>query len=174
MTRRLLQQMKTAAHADIDDRLICVEAIVAENEDPEHQHRIKVVIPNMNENQMRDEWVRPMVPYVGGVGYGSFFVPPRGTEVVLFGRLGQKHNLFYLSVYNEDYPVPTDFRVKSGPDGAGSPAHPETVAGFRVPGDFKLIVEGDLQIRCGALHLESDGKMLVIAPGGFFVNGRPV
>ena len=164
MTRRLLQQTQRAAHKDIDDRLICVEAIVAENEDPEHQHRVKVIIPIMDEHQMRDEWVRPMVPYVGGVGFGSFFVPARGSEVVLFGRLGQKHNLFYLSVYNEDYPVPTDFQQQ----------HPETVAGFRIPGDFKLIVEGDLQIRCGAMHVETDGAINLIAPGGLFVNGRPV
>ncbi|HKO43324.1 MAG TPA: phage baseplate assembly protein V [Pyrinomonadaceae bacterium] len=164
MTRNLIQQMRRASKEDIDDRLICVEAIVAENEDPEHQHRIKVVIPTMDEHQVRDEWVRPMVPYVGGPGFGSFLVPPRGTEVVLFGRLGQKHNLFYLSVYNEDCPVPTDFQQQ----------HPETVAGFRVPGDFKLIVEGDLQIRCNRLHLETDGAINIIAPGGFFVNGRPV
>ena len=164
MTKKLYQQMRRVANADHDDRLICVEAIVAVTEDPEHQHRIKVVIPMMDEERVRDEWVRPMVPYVGGPGFGSFFVPRSGSEVVLFGRLGQKHSLFYVSVYNEDHPVPADFQVQ----------HPETVAGFRVPGDFKLIVEGDLQFRCLGLHIETDGAINIIAKAGFFVNGKRV
>lgn len=163
--RRLFQQIRrTASQQDINDRLICVEAIVETTEDPEHQHRIKVVIPTMDEHRVRDEWVRPFVPYVGGPGFGSFFVPARGSEVMLFGRLGQKHNLFYLSVYNEDFPVPADFQQQ----------HPETVAGFRVPGDFKLIVDGDLQLRCGGLQIQTEGAINIVAPGGFFVNGKTV
>jgi type VI secretion system (T6SS) baseplate-like injector VgrG len=147
---------------DSDERwMIAVEAIVAENEDPEHQHRIKVVIPTLEENEVRDEWVRQMGCYVGGPGYGSFFVPAIGSEVVLFGRLGQKYNLFYMSVYNEDYVVPADFDSSA-------------VCGVRAPADMKFMSEGDMQLRAGEFFLESDGKMHVIAPGGFFVNGKPV
>ena len=162
--RRLYQQVRRAASDDVDDRLIAVEAIVETTEDPEHMGRIKVVIPMMDENRVRDEWVRPMVPYVGGPGYGSFFVPRKGSEVLLFGRMGQKHTLFYTCVYNEDHPVPTDFQEQ----------HPETVAGFRVPLDFKLIGEGDLQLRFGAIQIETDGAINIVAPGGFFINGRRV
>jgi len=164
MGKKLLQQMRRVANADNDDRLICVEAIVSVTDDPEHQHRIKVVIPMMDEDRVRDEWVRPMVPYVGGPGFGSFFVPAKGSEVVLFGRLGQKHSLFYMSVYNETHPVPADFQLQD----------PETVAGFRVPVDFKLIVAGDFQINCGALQIEATGAINIIAPAGFFVNGNKV
>jgi len=164
MAKRLHQHLQRKAEEDVDDRLVGVEAIVAVTEDPENLHRVKVIIPMMDEDRVLDKWVTPMVPYVGGPGFGSFFVPRKGSEVLLFGRLGQKHNLFCASVYNEDHPVPADFQEQDA----------ETVTGFRVPGDFKLIVEGDLQIRCGALHLETDGAINVIAPGGLFVNGKPV
>ena len=66
-----------------------------------------------------------------------------------------------MSVYNEDFVVPPDFKD-------------ETACGIRAPADLKLIAEGDMQLRAGGLHIETDGAMNVIAPGGFFVNGRPV
>lgn len=162
MGKKLHSQIKRVARdEDSDDRLICVEAIVAVNEDPEKRHRIKVVIPMMDENIIRDEWARQIGCYVGGPGFGSFFVPPIGSEVVLFGRLGQKHNLFYMSVYNEDFIVPPDFDSTA-------------VAGIRAPGDLKFISEGDLQLRAGGMQLEVDGAMNIIAPAGFFVNGKAV
>jgi len=153
--------MRQSGREDIDDRLIAVEAIVAVNEDPEKRHRIKVIITMMDENVIRDEWVRQMGCYVGGPGFGSFYLPAIGSEVVLFGRLGQKHNLFYMSVFNEDFIVPPDF---------DSPA----VCGVRSPGDMKMIAEGDQQFRAGGMQFEADGAVNFIAPGGFFVNGKPV
>ncbi|HEY8203878.1 MAG TPA: phage baseplate assembly protein V [Pyrinomonadaceae bacterium] len=138
-----------------------LEAIVAINEDPEFQHRIKVIIPALDENNVYDKWVRSLSVFVLGQGYGSFFVPPIGSEVTLFSRLGAKHNLFYLPTYNEDFIVPADFR---------DPA----VAGIRAPGDLRFICDGDMQLRFGGLRMQADfGAINLTAPGGVFINGRP-
>jgi len=159
MGRRLSQLMKQRGFAVEDDRwMIAVEAIVVENEDPENQHRIKVTIPSIDEERVRDEWVRPLVVFVGPPGFGSFFVPEKGSEVILFGRLGQKHTLYYASVLNEDFPVPSDF---------DTPAK----VGFRVPGDFKIICDGDLQLSAGGIQLEATGAINITAPSGVFING---
>ncbi|MGH9941502.1 MAG: phage baseplate assembly protein V [Pyrinomonadaceae bacterium] len=92
-----------------DDWMVAVEAIVADTNDPESQHRIKVIIPVIDENRVHNEWVTALVPWVGPAGYGPAHLPTIGTEVVLFGRLGQKHSLFYLSRFNEDFLVPVEF-----------------------------------------------------------------
>lgn len=153
--------MKRLRREDVDDNLIAVEGIVAVNEDPERRHRIKVIIPSMDEEKVRDEWVEQLGVYVGGPGFGSFYLPAVGSEVRLFGRLGQKHNLVYLSVYNEDFIVPPDFEDSA-------------TCGVRAPGDMKMIAEGDLQLRAGGMQLESDGAFSIIAPAGLFINGKPV
>jgi len=102
-----------------------------------------------------------MSVHVLGVGYGMFMMPPIGSEVTLWSRFGDKHNLFYTPAYNEDYIVPADFR---------DPA----VAGIRAPGDLKFICDGDMQLRSGGLRMQADfGAIQITAPGGVFINGRP-
>lgn len=161
---RLIQQQ---ARQVGDERWVfALEAIVEENEDPEHQHRIKVVIPSLDEHRVRDEWVKQLVAFVGPPGYGSCFVPEKGSEVVLFGRLGEKHTLYYISVYNESFVVPADFSRNGA---VGSPA----IAGIRAPGDLRLIADADLQLRCSGGHFESDkGAINITSPAGVFINGR--
>jgi hypothetical protein len=161
--KNLFQQMRSASGAgnDQDQGLQGLEGIVAVNEDPEHQHRIKVIIPLLDPHAVFDKWIRPIGVFVLGAGYGSFFVPPLGSEVTLFARLGGKHNLFYASAFNEDFVVPADFR---------DPA----VCGIRAPGELKLISELDLQLRSGRTHIESDSTVRIIAPAGVFINGRRV
>ncbi|HXG23680.1 MAG TPA: phage baseplate assembly protein V [Chthonomonadales bacterium] len=144
-----------------DTWMIAQEAIVAVNEDPENQHRIKVVIPAIDENKICNKWVKRLVWWAGAPGYGDFHIPEIGSEVVLFGRLGQKHNLYYISVFNEDFIVPSDFRK------------PDT-RGFRTDGDYKAIVELDYQIRAGRLLIETDASARIIAPGGLYINGKRV
>lgn len=162
MGRRLFRQMRQTARDSQGDRWVTgVEAIVAENEDPERQHRVKVVIPAIDEERVHDKWVRQLGVYVGGPGFGSFFVPAKGSEVVLFGRLGQKHNLYYLSVYNEDFIVSPDFENSA-------------TCGVRAPGDLKFLAEGDMQLNAGGLQIETVGAVNIIAHGGFFVDGKPV
>lgn len=92
-----------------DDWLICVQAIVVDVDDPEQMHRIRVLIPDIDESETHDEWVTALVPFVGSEGYGPVHLPEIGTEVLLFGRLGQKHSLFYLSRFNEDFQTPQEF-----------------------------------------------------------------
>lgn len=166
LLRELNQQENRRSSGGSDDRwLVCVEGIVAINEDPENLHRIKVVIPALDETVIYDKWVRQIGAYIGGKGFGSFFVPALGSEVVLFGRLGQKHNLYYMSVYNEDFPVPADFSTDEASGAA---------CGIRAPGDLKLITEADMQLRMGRGHIETDATLRIIAPFGFFVNNRRI
>lgn len=157
LSQLINQQRKTA---EADDRwLVALEAIVAENEDPENQHRVRVKIPSLDESLVWPVWIKQLVTYVGPPGYGSFFVPEKRSEVILFGRLGQKHTLYYLPVFNEDFPTPTDF---------DTPAK----TGFRVPGDFKIICDGDLQLSAGGIQLEATGAINITAAAGVFINGR--
>jgi hypothetical protein len=145
----------------VDKWLIALEAKVAVNKDPEHQHRIKVIIPAIDERLIHNKWVKRIVWWSGAAGYGDFHPPEIDSEVILFGRLGQKHNLYYASVFNEDFIVPSDFREP-------------TVRGFRTDGDYKSIVELDHQIRAGRLLIETDATARIIAPGGLYINGKRV
>jgi hypothetical protein len=136
-----------------------IEGIVVENDDPEFQQRIMAKIPALDENVVWPKWVRPLGVFCLGPGYGSFFPPAIGSEVFLFSRLGDKHNLFYASTYNEDYIVPEDFR---------DPA----VAGIRTPGQLKLIADQLMQLRGSRLRIEADASIQITAPGGVFINNR--
>lgn len=145
---------------DREDWMVAVEGIVVDNNDPENQHRVRLLIPSIDEDRIYDKWARQLVMFVGGPGYGSFFVPAEGSEVVVWGRLGQKHNLYYMSVYNENYIVPEDFRSSA-------------VCGIRAPGDMKLMTEGDLQLEMGGGRVRTRGAFEIISPGGIFLNGKP-
>lgn len=121
----------------------CVPAIVAENEDPEHQHRIKVVIPLIDENLVHDEWIRQMGGFAGSGGYGNFDIPKIGAPVVLFSEFGQGENIYYQCVYNEVNRTPGDFED-------------ETVRGVRSDGDYKIITRGDLILIGGRIIIQSE------------------
>lgn len=142
------------------DWLVCMNAIVAKNDDPEHRHRIKVIIPSISEDMLHDKWINRMVWWTGAPGYGDFHLPEIGSEVLLFGRNSEKYHLFYISRYNEEHLVPKDFWL------------PPHTRGFRTDGDYKSIIELDYQIRAGRMRIETDASIELIAPGGFFINGR--
>lgn len=107
--------------------MVCVNGLVADVDDPEGLHRIRVIIPSIEEDLVHDEWVTALMPWVGPTGYGPFNLPVLGSEVLLFGRLGQKHMLFYLSSFNEDYEPPAEF--------AGN------VRGLKTDGAYKLLAD---------------------------------
>ncbi len=161
MTRRLLKLMEERARDGNDRWMIAEPAIVADNDDPERQHRIRVVIPSIDEDYMHDEWVRRLVLFTGAPGYGDFHVPELGSEVALFGAKGQKYSLFYASVFNEDFVIPPDFQNTG-------------TRGVRNDGDYILSTEGDLFLRGGRVIIESDSSVRITAPAGFFVNGKKV
>ena len=110
-----------------------VPAIVADNADPENQHRVRVVIPTIDEDLIFDEWARQMV-FCLVDGYGSAFIPPKGSEVVLFGQLGQKYILLYALLYNEEMSVPEGF-------------NDEMTVGVHAPGNLHLIAEELVKIQ---------------------------
>lgn len=107
--------------------LIGVPAIVADNQDPERQHRVRVIIPSIDEDLIFDDWARQLVFCLGN-GYGSAFIPPKNSEVILFGQLGEKFNFFYASVYNEEMFVPEGF-------------NDEMTVGVHAPGNLHFIAE---------------------------------
>jgi Type VI secretion system/phage-baseplate injector OB domain len=168
---------------EIQERwMVAYWGIVAVNVDPENQDRIKVVIPSINESEICDKWVRPMIRFCGPKGFGDSHRQTVGTEVLLFGRGGQKHNLFYVPVYNEDYLVPVRLRARD-------------VRGFHHDKDYLAItdrdftVEGgrDVSVKAGrSLELEagevlslkgsrvvlsSSTRVEIDAPEGLWVNG---
>lgn len=129
MSKFYRQIKKIGADAIAEDGgwMMGVPAIVADNNDPERQHRVRVIIPSIDESLIFDEWARQMV-FCLGDGYGSAFIPPKGSEVVLFGQLGQKYNLFYASLYNEEMLVPDGFQN-------------EMTVGIKAPGNLTFIAE---------------------------------
>jgi hypothetical protein len=139
----------------------CAEGIVAKNDDPENRCRIQCIIPIIDEDEIHEIWARRFQLYVGMPGYGDYFVPEIGTEVMLVGRFGDTNNLFYAPLLNETHPAPADFRD-------------QTEMGIRVPGDLKFIADLDALIRAGRLSIETDGQINIVAPGGLFVNGRRI
>jgi hypothetical protein len=133
----------------------CCEGIVAKNEDPENRGRVQCVIPIIDEEDVTEIWARRVCFFVGAPGYGDFHLPEIGTEVVLWGRMGDTNNLFYAPLYNENYPVPSDFRT---------PAK----RGLRNDGDYAVITEGDLILRGGRIIIQADVSVKIIGPGGIF------
>src|SRR5438270_750575 len=96
--------------SQVSDLIIALEGIVVDTNDPENMHRVKVVIPSVDENLVHEEWVTYMQPWVGANGYGPVNLPPLNSEVLLFGRLGQPYLLFCTSRYNEDFNIPSEFQ----------------------------------------------------------------
>lgn len=144
------------------DWMSCMNAIVAKNDDPEHRHRIKVVIPSIDEDKIHDKWINRLVWWTGSPGYGDFHLPEIGSEVVLFGRNNEKYHLFYISRFNEDYPVPKDFWDLFD------------TRGFRTDGYYKSIVELDHYSFAGRFIFEAHSSVNILAPSGLFINGKKV
>lgn len=111
-----------------DGAFFCVEGIVAENNDPENRCRVQCLIPVIDENEIYQKWVQQLQLYVGGNGFGSYFVPEIGAEVLLIGKFGDVHNLFYAPIYHESIKPSSEFSDK-------------TTFGFHVPNNLKLIAD---------------------------------
>lgn len=159
-----------------------IPGIVAVNEDPEYQDRVKAIIPMIDESRICDKWIRRLNGWVGPEGYGDHHPPALNSEIAIFGVQGEDHNLVYLPVYNEDFLVPEELR-------------PQDVKGFkhdkdykqligrdletRVERDYEINVTGDLKIQAGSLQIDVDGAIEINAggridlnaPGGVYANG---
>lgn len=143
-----------------NDNFICVPGKVVDVDDPERMHRIKALIPIINENEPHDEWINALVPWVGAEGYGPVHLPEINTEILIFGEYGESEMLFYLCRYNEVRHTPREFS-----DGG---------AGLRVQTDYRIISDGDLYLRGGRVIIEATASVRITAPAGFFINGKRI
>lgn len=137
----LIQELNSWGKKFISDDgtwLVGVSAIVADNKDPENQHRVRVVIPSIDENIIFDEWAR-QIGFCLGNGYGTVFIPPIGSEVVLFGALAQKHHLFYASLYNEEMLTPSELN--------------KDISGIKSAKDLYFIAEQVAKILATDIHI---------------------
>lgn len=149
-----------------EEWMIAIEGIVVVNDDPDRQGRIKALVPIIDENKVWDKWIKKLVLFTGPRGYGDFHVPDKGTEVIIFGRAGGKHNLYYIPVYNEDYLTPSEF---DSPKDRGI----KTERDYRLMADRNLIIEAGENIRLTAaneIRLKAKG-VTIEAPDGLTVNG---
>ena len=122
---------------------IAVPAIVAKNNDPEKRHRIKVIIPMIDEDVIFDEWLTMFAPCLGD-GFGFVAIPPVGSEVLLFGTFGQKYTFYCVSIYNDEMAISS---------GLGKDA-----AGIHAPKDLKLIAEKTAQVKGKDVNIEAANK----------------
>src|SRR5215210_6413720 len=72
---------KVRSRADDQRYYGLAEGIVTNSDDPEKEGRVKVKLPWFDE-QMESEWCRVRQFYAGN-GYGAFFVPEVGDEVLV-------------------------------------------------------------------------------------------
>jgi phage baseplate assembly protein V len=76
-----------------------VEGIVTDNNDPDKQGKVRVKYPAFDEHMISD-WCRILQPYAGN-GYGMFFVPEKGDEVVVaFAHGDMRLPIILGGVYN--------------------------------------------------------------------------
>lgn len=98
--------MSTLARSRSTDRRYfgVVEALVAENVDPEKEGRVRVRFPWFD-GSMTTEWCRVAQPYAGA-GYGALFVPEVGDEVLVgFVHGDMRYPIVLGGLYNgEDKP----------------------------------------------------------------------
>ncbi|HEX8177844.1 MAG TPA: phage baseplate assembly protein V [Pyrinomonadaceae bacterium] len=120
-----------------------LNGIVADNEDPLHLGRVKVLIPAVSETEVCEKWIKPFPGSISRQGHGFASIPQRGVEVALWSRAGGKHELFYTTQFNEAGALPEDV-----PD--------ESVACLRYPCDLKIICEGDLMLQAGRVLIKSE------------------
>ena len=76
-----------------------VEGLVTDNNDPDGEGKVRVQYPAFDQN-MTSEWCRILQPYAGN-GYGMFFVPEKGDEVVVaFAHGDMRLPIILGGVYN--------------------------------------------------------------------------
>jgi phage baseplate assembly protein V len=76
-----------------------VEGLVTQNDDPDQEGKVRVTFPWFD-NDMISEWCRILQPYAGA-GYGMFFVPEVGDEVVIgFAHGDMRLPIILGGVYN--------------------------------------------------------------------------
>ena len=117
--------------------------LVVRNDDPDHQGRVQVIIPAIDESEVCPLWIRPLTGAASAAGHGFASIPGVGVEVALTARGRGKHELFYSTLYNEEAPHPEDIQD-------------ETCAVMRFPADLKIICDGDLMLQGGRILAKAE------------------
>lgn len=87
-------------------------AKVVENYDDKHPGMVKVELFLGEEGRNQSDWLRVSQPYAGK-GYGNYFLPEIGDEVVVAFNQGSRDNPIVLgSLWNQVDTVPTDTAVE--------------------------------------------------------------
>ncbi len=110
---------------------IAIEGIVEEVGRGENAGCIKARMEVFSESIVHDEWIQQMTAWVGRDGYGLVEPPEVGSEVTIFGRLGEGHTLFYASRHNEDYRPPSGFETGE--------------RGFKTDGGYRGLADGAIR-----------------------------
>ncbi|HEX8747378.1 MAG TPA: phage baseplate assembly protein V [Pyrinomonadaceae bacterium] len=132
--------------------------IVADNEDPLHLGRVKVIIPAISEEEVCEKWILPFPGATSPQGHGFASIPQKGVEVALWSRAGGKNELFYTTQFNEAGALPEDV-----PD--------ESVACLRFPCDLKIMCEGDLMLQAGRVLIKSEfGTVQISGAAGLILS----
>ncbi|MCP9494295.1 MAG: hypothetical protein MSG64_07555 [Pyrinomonadaceae bacterium MAG19_C2-C3] len=110
---------------------IAIEGIVEEVGTGENAGCIKARMEVFSESIVHDEWIQQMTAWVGKDGYGLVEPPEVGSEVAIFGRLGEGHTLFYVSRHNEDFRQPSGFE--------------QGERGFKTDGGYRGLADGAIR-----------------------------
>lgn len=112
---------------------------VLDNNDPDNQNRLKVVIPSLNPNTKKGVWAYPKNSW-GGKGYGVSMVPMLNDMVIIEFEHG-------------DTECPMWSHASWGTDEKPDELKPLTNYGFKTPRKNLIVIEDGVS--------DSDGKILV-------------
>lgn len=141
-----------AAQRESERRMFSVTTgKVVENWDDEHPGMVRVELFLGEEGKNKTDWVRVAQPYAGN-GYGSYFLPEVGDEVVLAFNLGDRdHPIVIGSLWNQVDVIPEDtaveentvkrIKTKGGHELVFDEADGEETLTLHTPGELTLLLE---------------------------------
>lgn len=106
------------------------EALVEDNNDPDGEGRVRLRFPWLSES-MVTEWTRVAQPYAGG-GYGAYFVPEKGDEVLVAFVHGDMRLPVVLGGLYNGVDKPAEARKVDDPAGPKDPKYLRSRTGHRI------------------------------------------
>lgn len=135
---------------------------VVENWDEEHPGMVKVEIFLGEEGKNQTDWVRVARPYAGN-GYGNYFLPEVGDEVVLAFNMGDRdHPIVIGSLWNQVDLIPEETAVEEN-----------TVKRITTKGGHELVFSEESGSESATLHtpggltllMEDESKKVTVTDG---------
>lgn len=145
---------------------------VVENWDSRHPGMVRVEIFLSETGQNRTDWVRVMQPYAGK-GFGSYFLPEVGDEVVLAFNLGDRdHPIVIGSLWNQVDTIPEKtatekndvkrLKTKGGHELVFTEEGGKETLTLHTPGKLTLLMEDESKT---VTLQDGDGKNLLTIDG---------